>query len=123
MFFGKRYMSDTRDILSLRGIQEACEKILAFSATLAGPDELFADGKTFDAICMNLIVIGEMAGRISTGFREEHSQIDWDGIRGLRNIIAHDYFGVDAQEVWGIIEADIPRLRASAAAILRASDD
>ena len=100
-------MSKTKDILSLKGILDAAEKIVSFTSPFSGPDKLFADQKSFDAVCMNFIVIGEMTDRISTEFKSSHSEIDWKNIKGLRNIIAHDYFGVDAEEIWGIIEQHI----------------
>jgi len=90
-------LSKTKDILSLKGILDAAEKIVSFTSPFSGPDELFADQKSFDAVCMNFIVIGEMTDRISAEFKSS----------GLRNIIAHDYFGVDAEEIWGIIEQHI----------------
>lgn len=57
---------------------------------------------------MNFIVIGEMSDRITDEFKRTHTEINWKEIKGLRNIIAHDYFGVDAEELWGIIQAHIP---------------
>ena len=54
---------------------------------------------------MNFVVVGEMAEKLSDEFKDStESQINWFKIRGLRNIIAHNYFGVDAEEVWQIIE-------------------
>lgn len=55
--------------------------------------------RDFDASMMNFIIIGEMVSRLSDKFIEENSQIDWFKIRGFRNIVAHDYFGIDAEEV------------------------
>jgi uncharacterized protein with HEPN domain len=51
-----------------------------------------------------------MADRISDEFNLKHSEIEWKNIKGLRNIIAHDYFGVDAEEIWSIIKLHIPAL-------------
>jgi len=103
-------LSDEKNLLSCKGILDAAEKIERFSSPFSTPDELFADQKSFDAICMNFIVIGEMADRISDQFKTNHNTIDWKNIKGLRNIIAHDYFGVDAEEIWGIIKTNIPPL-------------
>jgi uncharacterized protein with HEPN domain len=103
-------LSDTKDILSLKGILDAAEKIVSFSSSFSDPDDFFADQKSFDAVCMNFIVIGEMVDRISDEFRRKNSALDWKNIKGLRNIIAHDYFGIDAEEIWGIIQLHIPAL-------------
>ncbi len=103
-------MSNTKDVLSLKGILDAAEKIVNFASSFSSPDAFFADQKSFDAVCMNFIVIGEMVDRISDEFKRENAAVDWKSIKGLRNMIAHDYFGVDAEEIWGIIQLHIPTL-------------
>jgi uncharacterized protein with HEPN domain len=103
-------LSETKDSLALKGIVDAAESILTFTTTFFSADDLFADRKSFDAVCMNFIIIGEMADRISDEFKLKHSEIEWKNIKGLRNIIAHDYFGVDAEEIWSIIKLHIPAL-------------
>ena len=53
---------------------------------------------------MNFIVIGEMTSKLSETFIQDTSElIDWYKIKGFRNILAHNYFGVDAEEVWQIV--------------------
>ena len=60
---------------------------------------------------MNFVVIGEMAEKLTDNFRfETDSQIDWFKIRGFRNIIAHNYFEIDAEEVWQIIKNSLTEL-------------
>jgi uncharacterized protein with HEPN domain len=59
---------------------------------------------------MNFIVIGEMVDRIDNDFKETHSRIEWNKIKSFRNIIAHDYFGVDAEEIWDIIKNHLNKL-------------
>jgi len=51
---------------------------------------------------MNFVIIGEMVVRLSEEFIEKYSYIDWHKIRGFRNIVAHNHFGTDAEEVWDI---------------------
>jgi len=61
---------------------------------------------------MNFIVIGEMAGKLSSEFvAETNDIIDWLKVKGFRNIIAHNYFGIDAEEVWQIIQHNIKDLK------------
>ncbi len=112
-------MSDAKDLLSLKGILDAAEKIIDFSRSFSTADDFFSDQKSFDAVCMNFIVIGEMVDRISDEFRQSNSEIDWKNIKGLRNVIAHDYFGVDAEEIWSIIKLHIPALIESIRKIIR----
>jgi uncharacterized protein with HEPN domain len=56
---------------------------------------------------MNLINIGEMALRISEETKGINGDIPWKDIVGMRNIVAHDYLGIDAEEIWQIIEDDL----------------
>ena len=60
---------------------------------------------------MNFVVIGEMIDKISDEFKKKHPEIEWVKIKGFRNIVAHDYFGIDAEEVWQIIKTKIPTLK------------
>ncbi|MBQ7216310.1 MAG: DUF86 domain-containing protein [Synergistaceae bacterium] len=60
---------------------------------------------------MCLIQIGELAGRISDKTADEHPEIPWRAIRGMRNIHAHDYGSVDHAIVWETLKKDIPDLR------------
>lgn len=100
-----------KDSDSLSNILEAIEKIEDYSSTLNSGEELFNDSKTFDAILMNIVVIGEMVAKLSDDFKNNNSEIEWWKIKGLRNIIAHEYFGIDADEIWQIIHKNIPSLK------------
>ena len=59
---------------------------------------------------MNFIIIGESVNRLSSALIEQNSAIPWAQINGLRNIVAHNYFGVDAEEVWQTIQNDLEPL-------------
>lgn len=61
----------------------------------------------FDAVLLNFVNIGEMALRISDELKDSTREIPWKDIIGLRNIIAHDYLGIDAEEIWQIIQDDL----------------
>ncbi len=52
-----------------------------------------------------------MVTRLSDEFTEKHHQIEWLKIKGLRNIIAHDYFGIDIEEIWSVINIYLPELK------------
>ncbi len=61
---------------------------------------------------MNFVIIGESFLRLNSDFIENNAEIEWYKIRGFRNLIAHDYFGIDVEEVWDIIQSKIPELTA-----------
>ena len=103
-------MSD-KDSLSLTSILDAISKINKCIRSISDPDSFFKDAKTFDAVMMNFIVIGEMVDRISEELKEDNPQIEWTRIKGFRNLVAHDYFGIDAEEVWQIITNDLQILK------------
>lgn len=59
---------------------------------------------------MNFVNIGECVSRISDESKSNFKHIQWKEIIGFRNIIAHDYFGIDAEEIWQIINQDVKSL-------------
>jgi uncharacterized protein with HEPN domain len=109
-----------KDTACLLNILDSIGKIIEYTQTYNDADALYEDSKSFDAVMMNFIVIGEMADKLSTEFRDStESQIDWIKIRGLRNIIAHNYFGIDAEEIWQIIHDSLVKLAASIEKIIK----
>ena len=74
---------------------EAINKIFEISKKYKTEEEFSKDYISFDATMMNFIVVGEMANKLSESFKEKHNTIEWRKISDLRNIIAHDYFGID----------------------------
>lgn len=68
------------------------------------------DEKTIDAVVRNFEIIGEAANRIDLDYKLKHTEIEWDRIRGFRNRIVHDYFGIDNEIVWSIIETYLEQL-------------
>jgi uncharacterized protein with HEPN domain len=89
----------------LQAIAKVREYTTGFSlAKLAG------DTKTFDAVVRNLEVIGEAAKAVPEAIRLEHPEVDWKRISGLRDILIHQYFGVNAQIIWDIIQNKLPPL-------------
>ena len=101
-----------KDSGCLLNILEAIDKIFNYTNKFKDADELNSDTISFDATMMNFIVIGEMASKITNELRKSTEvNIDWYKIKGFRNIIAHNYFGIDAEEVWQIIHGDLNKLR------------
>ncbi|HKK88620.1 MAG TPA: DUF86 domain-containing protein [Saprospiraceae bacterium] len=108
-----------KDIPNVMAMLEGCEKISSFTSDCCSPDDFYTDKKTFDAVLMNFVVIGESAGRISHSTKHEASFIPWRQIQNFRNILAHNYFGVDAEEVWQIIQNQLPQLRQQLSDLLK----
>ena len=69
------------------------------------------DRKTIDAVVRNFEIIGEASRNIPDDVRNKYKDVDWRGIVGLRNRIAHEYFGVSVAIVWRIIEQELARLK------------
>ncbi|MDT7909870.1 DUF86 domain-containing protein [Thermus sp.] len=104
--------------LLLEDILLACDRIMAYTQ---GMDrEAFGnDPRTVDAVLRNLTVIGEAVKRLPMAFRESHPQIAWRKIAGFRDVVVHDYFGVDIELVWDVVRSQVPHLKAQVEKILR----
>ena len=103
-------MSD-KDRPNLLAVLDAINQIESYTSKAINADEFFENRIVFDATLMNFVVIGEMSARLSASVTSRHSEVEWVRIRAFRNLIAHEYLGIDAEEVWQIVHADIPLLR------------
>jgi uncharacterized protein with HEPN domain len=65
---------------------------------------------TYDATLRNLEILGEAAKKIPEGVCRRYPEVDWRGIAGLRDVVAHAYFALDNATLWKIVRGDIPRL-------------
>jgi uncharacterized protein with HEPN domain len=101
----------TKDQHCLESIIEATDRIMEYTSGIKSADDFNDDYRNFDATMMNFVVIGEMIDKISDEFKKKHPEVEWVKIKGFRNLVAHDYFGIDAEEVWQIIKTKIPTLR------------
>lgn len=76
--------------------------------------EAFLDDKrTQQAVILNLIIIGEAATKVmeaDDAFVRSHTEIPWRNMRGMRNRIAHGYFDIDLEVVWGTLQSALPHL-------------
>lgn len=91
---------------------------MKFTENYSDAESFYDDEKTFDAVLMNFVAIGEFVKRLSIELTEEYPKIPWIKIYDLRNLFAHNYFGVDAEEVWQIIHIDLEPLVQDIKAIL-----
>jgi len=86
--------------------------------TKGGRQIFLADSMIQDAVIRNLEVIGEAAKRITEDYRAAHPEIPWRGMTTLRNVFIHNYEGVDINEVWHVVEDELPPLKEALLAFL-----
>jgi len=102
-------MSKRTSQLLLNDILEASRKIQKFTKGMS-LDKFINDDKTVDAVIRNFEIIGEASNRLPKEFKTKNSNIDWTRIKGFRNRIVHDYFGIDHSIIWNIIQNYLPEL-------------
>ncbi|MFH0766071.1 MAG: DUF86 domain-containing protein [Calditrichota bacterium] len=100
-------MSD--DKAYIEHIAEAIRKIEEYTAV--GRDVFIEQTHWQDAVIRKLEIIGEAAKRLSSEIKRQHTDIEWRRIAGLRDVLIHDYMGVDINAVWDIAANDIPNLK------------
>lgn len=100
----------------LAHILECIQKIERFTAD--GKDRFLGDVMVQDAVLRNFEVIGEAAKRLDDAYRAAHPEIPWRALAGLRDVLIHQYEGVDLERVWAIVENEIPGLKRAIAALL-----
>lgn len=93
----------------LAQILECGDRITSY--TTKGKAAFLADRLVQDAVIRNFEVIGEAAKRVPEPYRQRHSEIPWRSLAAFRDVLIHQYEGVDLNEVWGVIEAKLPPLQ------------
>lgn len=99
-------MKDDRYLIHIR---ESIARIEEYPAE--GREAFFADTRTQDAVLRNLQTLAESTQRLSADLKAAHPEVDWRGISGLRNILVHDYLGINLVRVWENVERDLPILK------------
>ena len=105
------------DRFHLMYIAERIQRIESY--TRDGRDAFMKSSMTQDAVVWNFEIIGEAAKRLSRGLVQTHPDVPLRQIAGLRDVLIHDYIGVDLDEVWSIIEQDLSDLKRKVEAILQ----
>jgi uncharacterized protein with HEPN domain len=98
--------------LLLADIEEACEKVLRFTANL-DRDAAFAEAMRLDAILYNLHVIGEAVKKLPNVVRASRPGVPWREIAGMRDVVAHATFALDLALIWDAVQRDVPELLAA----------
>jgi uncharacterized protein with HEPN domain len=106
-------------------LQDALEAMGRIARYLSGVSrEAFAaDEQKIDAVVRNLEVLGEAVKNVPDEVRGSHPQIEWKKIAGLRDILIHQYFGVDLDIIWDIVRNKLPILEEQVAQILKSRAD
>ncbi|MCX6633232.1 MAG: DUF86 domain-containing protein, partial [Candidatus Solibacter sp.] len=99
------------DRLYLHHMLERCHRITRFISP--GREAFLASEELQDAVIRNVEVIGEAAKRVSAAARNSLASLDWKAICGMRDVLIHDYIGVDLDEVWNVAVSRIPELQSA----------
>jgi uncharacterized protein with HEPN domain len=99
--------SAPRFIFYLREMHAAIERILAYSKESKNFEAFEADRLRLDAIIRNFEVIGEAVKHVPFRFQRQHSSIPWREMLELRNFIVHEFFDVDIEILWEIIQTHL----------------
>ncbi len=103
-------MSERDQKLFLEDILEAIERIEEYTDSM-DYENFLEDRKTVDAILKNLENIGEAVKNLSEDIKEDHQEVHWKKIAGMRDKLIHGYFGVNPQIVWETVQTRIPELK------------
>jgi uncharacterized protein with HEPN domain len=100
------------DKLYLIHISECIQKIESYIAKM-DKNGFMTSGLVQDAVLRNLQILSESSQRISIERQLRHPEVNWRQIIGFRNILVHEYLGVDLERVWNVLENDLPGLKRS----------
>lgn len=97
-------------LIFIKDIWESIDKIERFVAGM-NYDDFVKDDKTMSAVIRKLEIIGEAAKNIPSPVKQRYPQLDWKEMTGMRDKLIHDYFGVDTEILWKVVEEDIPKIK------------
>ncbi|MGE5107836.1 MAG: DUF86 domain-containing protein [Sphingobacteriales bacterium] len=111
-------MSEREVALLLQDMLESIQYINDFTKGLSY-EEYENDLKTRYAAERSFEIIGEAAARVPEDFKKKYQQIKWREVKDFRNILAHEYFGLDNSVIWNIIHFDLPELENEIKSLLK----
>lgn len=94
-------------------LQDIWESILAVEEYTkeVAKDEFFHNQQLQDAVLRRLEIMGEAVKYISEDFKSKYPAVAWSKIAGLRDVLIHQYFGVNLKRIWGVVKSDLPLLK------------
>lgn len=110
-----------KDRLRLEHIRDAINNIAQFMNGKSRQD-LDADTMLFFAVVKNIEIIGEAAYQLTKAFRDQHPDVEWDGITRMRHVLVHDYFRISVNEVWKVVQDDLQPLLAQVVDYIEKTD-
>jgi uncharacterized protein with HEPN domain len=102
-------------------IKEAIEGIFLYTQDLS-LDEFKKDRMRYSAVIREFQIIGEAVGKLDSSIKQQHPHIAWQDIKDFRNLLIHQYFGVDLDIVWTVIQEDLPQLYETVTIIINSSE-
>jgi uncharacterized protein with HEPN domain len=98
------------DLVYLEHIEECIRRVE--KNTAGGHDSFVADDTLQDAVLRNLQTLSEATQRLSDGLKARHPEVEWDRIAAFRNVLVHNYLGIDLETVWRVVREEVPVLKA-----------
>ena len=105
----------------VRDILAAVRNVADYTEGMAY-DDFATDRRTLDAVVRNLMMMGESIRWIPEPILEAHGEVPWRTMRGVRNVVVHEYFGVDPRILWETVQSDLPPLVPRLEAVLQSAD-
>lgn len=105
-------MSEKRSVkLFIQDVFEAIDKINSYVSGITDGEKLKNDQKTYDAVIRNFAVIGEAVKNIYEEVRKNYPNVEWKEIMAMRNLLIHEYWGINEKVMWNAIKKNLPELK------------